>query len=163
MADLTQTEALREGPRRTIREILSDPIGARLLARSNVTLIQFETLLVDQLGHDIANKRLTREEMAQIVREKGRISRGAMNRTLRQARENVSEAIHTILLLGYGGLFESPSLVPFVEASDRLRTQTEELREATQKDPKLLQSTVDSILDSLEEAFEALYGKTRDV
>jgi hypothetical protein len=111
----------------------------------------------------MANKRLTREEMAQIVRDKGRISRGAMNRTLRQARENVSEAIHTVLLLGYGGLFESPSLAPFVEASDRLRSQTEQLREMTEQDPKLLQATLESILESLEEAFEALYGKSRDV
>ena len=160
---MTQNEGLREESRRTIRQILNDPIAARLLARSNVTSIQFETLLLDQLGHDMANKRLTREEMAQIVRDKGRISRGAMNRTLRQARENVSEAIHTVLLLGYGGLFESPSLAPFVEASDRLRSQTEQLREMTEQDPKLLQATLESILESLEEAFEALYGKSRDV
>ncbi|HYY91666.1 MAG TPA: hypothetical protein VE955_06730 [Candidatus Dormibacteraeota bacterium] len=160
---MTQNEGLREKSRRTIRQILNDPIAARLLARSNVTSIQFETLLLDQLGHDMANKRLTREEMAQIVRDKGRISRGAMNRTLRQARENVSEAIHTVLLLGYGGLFESPSLAPFVEASDRLRSQTEQLREMTEQDPKLLQATLESILESLEEAFEALYGKSRDV
>ena len=160
---MTQNEGLREESRRTIRQILNDPIAAKLLARSNVTSIQFETLLLDQLGHDMANKRLTREEMAQIVRDKGRISRGAMNRTLRQARENVSEAIHTVLLLGYGGLFESPSLAPFVEASDRLRSQTEQLREMTEQDPKLLQATLESILESLEEAFEALYGKSRDV
>ncbi|HYY91403.1 MAG TPA: hypothetical protein VE955_05385, partial [Candidatus Dormibacteraeota bacterium] len=105
----------------------------------------------------------TREEMAQIVREKGRISRGAMNRTLRQARGNVSEAIYTVLLLGYTGLFGSPSLAPFVEASDRLRTQMEQLRETTDLDSKLLQMTLNSILENLEEAFQALYGRTRDV
>jgi hypothetical protein len=142
---------------------LNDPIASKLLARSNVTPVQFETLLVDQLGHDMANRRLTREEMAQIVREKGRISRGAMNRTLRQARGNVSEAIYTVLLLGYTGLFGSPSLAPFVEASDRLRTQMEQLRETTDLDSKLLQMTLNSILENLEEAFQALYGRTRDV
>ncbi|MBO0888522.1 hypothetical protein J2P12_05415 [Candidatus Bathyarchaeota archaeon] len=138
---------------------MNDPIVAKLLSKSNVTTVQFETVLVDQLGHDMANKRLTREEMAQIVREKGGISRGAMNRTLRQARENVSEAIHTVLLFGYAGLFESPSLAPFVEASDRLRGRMEQLRETTDQDPKLLQLTLNSILDDLEEAFQALYGK----
>jgi len=159
---LTQTGTWREETRRSIREILEDPIIAKLLGRSNVTEVQFETLLIDQLGHDLANKRLTREEMAQITRKRKEISRGALNRTLRQARENISEAIHTILLLGYGGLFDSPSLAPFVEASERLRSQTAQLRESSEQNGKMYQATVENLLESLEEAFQALYGKSRD-
>jgi len=140
-----------------------DPIVARLLAQSNLTKAQFETLLIDQLGHDMANRRLTRDEMAQIMRKHGGISRGAMNRTLRQARKNISEAIHTVLLLGYGGLFESPSLAPFVEASEQLRSQTTGLRESSVHDEKLYQSTVQSLLDNLEEAFKAIYENRRDM
>ncbi len=133
-----------------------------LLGRSNVTGAQFETLLIDQLGHDLANKRLTREEMAQISRRGKEISRGALNRTLRQARKNISEAIHTVLLLGYGGLFDSPSLAPFVEASERLKSQTAQLRESAEQNGKIYQAAVEQLLESLEEAFQALYGRSRD-
>lgn len=134
----------------------------RLLERSCLSEAQFETLLMDQLGHDIANKTLTREEMAQVLRKKGGISRGSMNRTLRQARKNISESIHTLLLLGYAGLFDSPSLAPFVEASEQLRSQTGELRDLGERDPSLYWAGVESLLQKLEEAFEAIYGKTRD-
>lgn len=142
-----------------MKDFLDDPIIEKLMERSNITKPQFETLLIDQLGHDMANKRLTRNEMAQIVRRRGGISRGALNRTLRQARKNISEAIHTVLLLGYGGLFESPSLAPFVEASEKLRSQTAELRDSDSHDEKIYRATVETLLDNLEEAFQALYGK----
>src|SRR6266704_2146502 len=158
---LTQTEIWQEGTRKSIREIMKDPIVARLLTRSTLTRAQFETLLIDQLGHDMANKRLTRNEMARIMRNQRGISRGSLNRTLRQARENISEAIHTILLLGYGGLFESPSLAPFIEASEQLKSQASQLRESAGQE-EFYRATVEGLLGNLEEAFEALYGKTRD-
>jgi len=144
---------------------LKDPIVLRLLSRSNLTRAQFETLIMDQLGHDMANKQLTRAEMAQLVRNKKGISRGALNRTLRQGRENVSEAIHTILLLGYGGLIDSPALAPFVEASELLKSQMVQFEELAKDNPKLYAERAVAIIEDLEEAFQALYGKrvTRDV
>lgn len=148
--------------RSSIEDTLKDPVVTKLLARSNLTVAQFETVLVDQLGDDMANKRLTRGEMAQLMRTKRGISRGALNRTLRQARENISESIHTVLLLGYGGLIGSPSLSPFLEASERLKTQTLQLKEIAGSDSKLYAVTVETLLDSLEEAFQALYGRSRD-
>ena len=88
-----------------------------------------------------------------------------MNRSLRQARENVSEAIHTILLLGYGGLIDSPALAPFFEASELLKSQLSQFAELASNDPKLYRERVDMIVHDLEDAFSALYGKhvTRDV
>ena len=162
---LSRSTSWQEGTKATIKSILKDPIISRLLLRSNVTQAQFETLLVDQLGHDMANKQLTRSEMAQLMRNAKGISRGALNRTLRQARENVSEAIHTILLLGYGGLIESPSLAPFVEASDLLKSQMTQFAELARDDPRLYRQRIDTIVGDLEEAFLALFGKhvTRDV
>src|SRR5213596_3898216 len=156
---LTQTETWQEGTRKSIREILKDPIVSRLLTRSTLTLVQFETLLIDQLGHDMANKRLTRNEMARIMRNQRGISRGALNRTLRQARENISEAIHTILLLGYGGLIDSPALAPFVEASELLKSQMVQFEELAKDNPKLYAERADAIIEDLEDAFRALYGK----
>jgi len=151
-----------EGTRAVIEETLRDRILSALLQRSNLTIAQFETLLVDQLGHDMANKRLTRSDMAQLRRDEKGISRGSFNRTLRQARENVVEAIHTVLLLGYCGLTESPSIAPFLEASERLKAQTSQLKDAAQHEPEVYQRTVDSIIDDLEHAFHAIFGKNRD-
>lgn len=162
---LSRSAPWQEGTRGSVKAILKDPIVLRLLSRSNLTRAQFETILVDQLGHDMANKQLTRTEMAQLMRNQKGISRGALNRTLRQARENVSEAIHTILLLGYGGLIDSPALAPFVEASELLKGQMIQFRELTQADSKAYAQRVDTLIEDLEMAFQALYGKRvmRDV
>src|SRR5712692_2434038 len=74
-----------------VRETLHDQITVGLRQRSNLTQAQFETILVDQLGNEMANKRLTREEMARLRQTSAKISRGAFNRTLKQSRTNVSE------------------------------------------------------------------------
>ena len=162
---LSRSGSWRERTKTSVKDILKDPMVSRLLQRSNLTRAQFETLLIDQLGHDMANKQLTRLEMAQIMRNQKGISRGSLNRSLRQARENVSEAIHTILLLGYGGLIDSPALAPFVEASELLKSQLTQFAELASNDPKLYRERVDTIVQDLEDAFRALYGKrvTRDV
>lgn len=145
-----------------VAETLRDPVLSKLLERSNLTKTQFETILVDQLGDDLADKTLTREEMTRLRRARGKISRGAFYRTLQQARSNISESIHTVLLLGYSGLLESPSLAPFLEASERLRSQTDKLREAAQDNPSLYSNLVASLLDDLERATQQLRGKERD-
>ena len=162
---LSRSAVWQEGTRASVKAILKDPIVLRLLSRSNLTRAQFETILVDQLGHDMANKQLTRTEMAQLMRNQKGISRGALNRTLRQARENVSEAIHTILLLGYGGLIDTPALAPFVEASELLKSQMTQFGELTHADSKEYAERVDTLIEDLEIAFQALYGKRvmRDV
>lgn len=165
LSTLSRTTTWQEETRASVKGILKDPIVSKLLSRSNLTRAQFETILVDQLGHDMANKQLTRTEMGQLVRNQKGISRGALNRTLRQARENVSEAIHTILLLGYGGLIDSPALAPFVEASELLKSQMIHLGELTHADPKAYVERIDTLIEDLEAAFQALYGKRvmRDV
>src|SRR2546427_9741098 len=163
MENLDVFKGWHERTRSAIDETLGDRILLALLQRSNLTRIQFEALLVDQFGHDMANKRLTRNDMAQLRRDRRGISRGSFNRTLRQARENVVEAIHTVLLLGYCGLTESPSIAPFLEASERLKGQTSQLRDAAKNEPDVYQRTVDSIIDDLEQAFRAMFGKNRDM
>ncbi len=162
MENLDVFKGWHEGTRSAIDETLRDRILSALLQRSNLTVTQFETLLVDQLGHDMANKRLTRNDMALLRRDKKGISRGSFNRTLRQARENVIEAIHTVLLLGYSGLTESPSIAPFLEASERLKSQTSQLRDAAQNNPEFYLRTVESIIDDLDQAFRAMFGRNRD-
>lgn len=145
-----------------VKETLQDQITVGLCQRSNLTRAQFETILVDQLGSEMANKRLTREEMARLRQTRAKVTRGAFNRTLKQSRTNVSEAVHTVLLLGYSGLLESPSLAPFLEASERLRTQTVELKRLSGDNSSEYSRVVAQLLDDLERAFEALFGKERD-
>lgn len=149
--------------RSLISDTLRDQIVSVLLERSNLTRVQFETLLVDQLGHDMANKWLTRDDMAQLRKDQGGISRGAFNRTLKQARENVVEAIHTILLLGYSGITESPSIAPFLEASERLRSQTSQLQAALRDKPEDFVRATDSIIEDLEHVFQSMFQRKRDM
>lgn len=148
--------------RQAIENLHRDPVLARLLERSNLTRAQFETVVLDQIGTDLANKSLTREEMTQLRPHRHKISRGAFNRTLFQARTNVAESVYTVLVLGYCGLFSSPSLAPFVEASERLKSQIERLKDVSQGDPASYSSLVESLLEDLEKATQSLHGKTRD-
>lgn len=160
---MNEVQNWREQTRGILDQMLQDRILAALLSRSNLTKTQFVTLLVDQLGHDMANKRLTRDDMTELRRKHQRISRGAFNRTLRQARENVVESIHTILLLGYSGLTESPSIAPFLEASERLKGQTAQLQEAAGGKLEVYRRTVDSLIGDLDEALAAMFERKRDV
>ena len=159
---VSESQSWREQARVLLDETFQDRILAALLSRSNLTKTQFETLLVDQLGHDMANKRLTRDDMTELREKEARISRGAFNRTLRQARENVVEAIHTILLLGYSGLTDSPSIAPFFDASERLKEQTAQLQKTALKEPVVYQKTVDSLIGDLDEALAAMFERKRD-
>jgi len=52
-------------------------------------------------------------------------------------------------------------LAPFVEASEQLKSQTAQLRESVGQEG-FYRASVEGLLSNLEEAFEALYGKTRD-
>src|SRR5881296_4560858 len=159
---LSGTSDWKGRTREAMRGTLEDRIVSKLLERSNLTKVQFETILLDQIGSDMADKTLTREEMTQLRRKPPKVSRGAFNRTLRQARENVAESVHTVLLLGWSGLLESASLAPFVEASERLRIQTQAVKDAAASGGSEYATLVDALLSDLEEAFDALRGKKRD-
>src|SRR2546422_1608707 len=117
MENSETSQGWHEGTRAVIEETLRDRILSALLQRSNLTGAQFETLLVDQLGHDMANKRLTRSDMAQLRRGEKGINPGSFNKNPRQRRENVVEGNHTVLLLGYCGFAQIPSIAPLLETS----------------------------------------------
>lgn len=97
-----------------------------LLSNSQVTPPQLESLLAYSLSSEGGDQKGRRR----LYRPSGRnISRGAFNRTLIQAQNNVIRSIYTILLMGYVGLFDSTALQPFIELSDTIKSYTEELRE----------------------------------
>ena len=96
-----------------------------LLANSQLTVPQLETLLTDSLTSSATVKK---SQKRMYRPSKIRISRGAYNRTLIQAQNNVIRSIFTILLLAYLELFDNASLQPFLELSDTINTYVQEAK-----------------------------------
>jgi len=112
---------LREGVQRWLTGSFNDPIARILIENSHLTKTQLETFLIDILAENISGKTLKYDDKSKLRLLKGGVSRGAFNRTLRQARKNVVESIYTVLLLGYLGVFESTSLDPYLEVANKLQ------------------------------------------
>jgi len=124
---------LKEGVQSWIKSSLNDPIAQILLENSQLTKIQLETFLIDILAENIARKQLKYDEKSRLRLLKEGVSRGAFNRTLRQARRNVVRSIYTVLLLGYLGVFEETTLDPYVEVANRLQTYVNTYRNVWEK------------------------------
>jgi hypothetical protein len=111
----------KETVQKWLERSINDPIIKILSKNSNLTKIQFETLLIDFLAPNLAGKSLKNEEKAVLRLSQVGISRGAFNHTLKQARKNVIQSIYTILLLGYIGIFDDTRLDPYIEVAGKLR------------------------------------------
>jgi hypothetical protein len=125
---------LKEKAQNWIKYSLNDPLVKILAKNSNLTKIQLETLLIDVLAENIADKDLKYDEKAKI--RILAVSRGAFNRSLRQARHNVTQSIYTILLLGYLGVLEEISLEPYLEVANKLKEYIDTQRELIKKRPE---------------------------
>jgi hypothetical protein len=112
---------LKESVQLWLTSLLGDPIADIIAEHSHLSKTQLETLLIDALADNLATKSLTYDEKARLRLTKAKISRGAFNRTLRQARENVTKSIYTVILLGYLGVFESTTLDPYLEVANKLQ------------------------------------------
>ena len=108
---------------------LNDPIAKILTKNSQLTKTQLETFLIDVLAENLAGKSLRYEEKAKLRLLRTGISRGAFNRTLKQARRNIIQSVYTILLLGYLGVFEDTRLDPYLEAANKLQAYMSAYRE----------------------------------
>ena len=120
-----------EEPRSTMKQItrgvkqtLKEPIMKLLLRQSSLTETQLETLLIDLVVEDQFGNHISYCEKATFrskskSRRKG-VSRGAFNRTLKQARQNVTKTIYTMLLLAYLGLFDFTIFRPFEEIATKI-------------------------------------------
>ena len=125
---------LKKKAQNWIKYSLSDLMVKILAKNSNLTKIQLETLLIDVLAENVSDKPLKYDEKAGI--RLLAVSRGAFNRSLRQARQNVIQSIYTILLLGYIGILEDTSLEPYIEVANKLKTYIETQRKLAKKTPK---------------------------
>jgi hypothetical protein len=111
---------VKESVQKWLTRSINDPIVKILAKSSNLTKTQLETLLIDFLALNISGKSLKNEDKARLRLSKAEISRGAFNRTLRQARRNVIQSMYTVILLGYLGMFNSTRLDPYLEAASKL-------------------------------------------
>jgi hypothetical protein len=116
---------LKEGVQSWLVRSQNDSIATILAKNSHLTKTQLETLLIDVLSENISGKPLKYDEKARLRLAKAKVSRGAFNRTLKQAKENVIKSIYTVLLLGYLGIFESTTLDPYLEIANKLQEYIE--------------------------------------
>ncbi len=124
---------IKENVQKWLISILRDPITKILVKNSHLTRAQIETLLIDILSENIAERKLAYEEKARLRLLKEGVSRGAFNRTLRQARENIIKAIYTVILLGYLGILETPNLEPYLEIANKLRAYSDAYKDLFEK------------------------------
>jgi hypothetical protein len=131
-----------------------------LSKNSNLTKTQLESLLIDFLATNIAGKTLTNEEKAKLRLSKAEISRGAFNRTLRQARKNVIQSMYTILLLGYLGIFNNIRLDPYLEAASKLQDYVNAYKDVLSNSELAEEQLriVNMLRGELESSFEHLSG-----
>ncbi|MEM3700387.1 MAG: hypothetical protein QXL57_05930 [Candidatus Bathyarchaeia archaeon] len=128
---------LKENIQAWLTNALNDPIVKMLAKNSHLTKIQLETLLIDILAENFSEKQLKYDEKARLRLSKAKISRGAFNRTLKQAKENVIKSIYTVLLLGYLGVFEDTTLDPYLEIANKLHEFMEAYKDIPNKDSEL--------------------------
>jgi len=151
---------LKEKAQNWLNYSLNDPMVKTLSKNSNLTKIQLETLLIDVLAENVADKSLKYDEKAKL--RILAVSRGAFNRSLRQARQNVTQSIYTILLLGYLGILEEISLEPYLEAANKLKTYINTQRELVKKRPKEEHlRTVARLHEELKDSLEELSNPRR--
>ncbi len=106
------------------KRVMNEPILKTLLDRSILTKPQLETLLIDLVVEDQFGDHVPYEDKATIRTKSGSratgVSRGSFNRTLKQARRNVTRCMHTMLLLAYLGFFDFSMFRPFEEIATKI-------------------------------------------
>lgn len=102
-----------------IQKTFQDPIADLLLKNSNLTRIQFETLVIDLLTDVISDDKISFAQKTFFRRNK--VSRGSFSRSLAQARGNVISSIFTIVLLSYIGVFDARPFDEYYFLAEKLK------------------------------------------
>jgi len=148
------------------QQVLKEPILKKLQEGSILSEAQMETLLIDLVVEDGYGDHITYEDKATYRSKRGTrsrgVSRGAFNRTLKQARRNLSRCLYTMLLLAYLGLFELTIFRPFEEVAARIgdyrrirdilagKTElTKEELESVRATERIIMSALDELSSSL--------------
>jgi hypothetical protein len=102
-----------------IQKTFQDPITDLLLKNSNLTKIQFETLMIDLLIDVMSDEKVPFKEKTKFRAQK--VSRGSFSRTLSQARRRVISSIFTMVLLSYVGVYDSKLFEEYENLAEKLR------------------------------------------
>lgn len=105
-----------------IEQAFRDPIMTILLKNSNLTKVQFESLLINYYTENMTDIVLTYDNKA-LLRSK-KVSRGSFSRTLSQARRNIISSIYTILLLSYVGIYDTHPFEEYRNLAEKLSEYT---------------------------------------
>ena len=153
---------LKEGIQPWLKSTLNDPIVKIISKNSHMTATQLETLLIDILSENAAGKTLKYDEKARLRLTKAKITRGAFNRTLKQAKQNVTKSIYTVLLMGYLGIFESTALDPYLEIANKLQQYLETCKQLPDTDKDLAERLriIGIIREELESSLKQLANPT---
>jgi hypothetical protein len=156
---------LKESVQAWLTASTNDPIVKIVAQNSHLTKTQLETLLIDILSENIAGKSLKYDEKASLRLTKAKISRGSFNRTLMQAKENVTKSIYTVLLLGYLGVFETTTLDPYLEIANKLHEYVEAYKEMPDKSGALDDhlKTIELIREQLESSLKRLSSPSETI
>lgn len=143
---------------------LGDPVVHLLADNSALTKTQLETFLIDVLAENLSGKQLKYDDKAKLRLTKAQISRGAFNRTLRQAKDNVVKSIYTILLLGYLGVFEDTKLAPYLEIANKLHEYVDACKTSLNNTDELSNhlKVMQIIREELETSLEKLSSPSRE-
>lgn len=133
-----------ENLQKIIYKTFQDPIADLLLKQSNITRIQFETLIIDLLTDILSDKKLSFYEKSLFRKEK--VSRGSFSRTLAQARGSVISSIFTIVLLSYIGVFDKP-FEEYQELAEKLRDYLDTIEDKKEgRSPAMLKRLEEKLL-----------------
>jgi hypothetical protein len=126
---------------KTIEKAFKDDITKLLLKNSNLTSIQFETLIIDLLINLLSDNIVTIKEKT-IFRSKN-VSRGSFSRSLQQARKNVISSIFTIILLSYVGVFDASPFEEYQILANKLKDYTNIITNSKNKVSKTLVNSIE--------------------
>ena len=127
-----------------IQKAFQDPISDLLLKKSNLTKIQFETLIIDLLIDIISNEKIPFKQKT-LFRTK-KVSRGSFSRTLGQARGRVISSIFTIILLSYVGIYDVKPFEEYQNLSEKLRDYLTLIEQVKPNQSKILLKRIEDEL-----------------
>lgn len=145
-----------EDAQNIIQKAFQDPITDLLLKNSNLTKIQFETLMIDLLIDVMSDDKVPFKNKA-IYRNK-KVSRGSFSRTLGQGRRRVISSIFTIVLLSYVGVFDAK---PFEEYQNLVEKLRDYLTAVEKSGPNVSRAMLKRIESELTEGIELMARPTK--
>lgn len=135
---------INENYQNMIQKAFQDPISALLLKNSNLSRIQFETLVIDLITDIMSENKLSFDEKTLFRRNT--VSRGSFSRSLAQARKNVIRSIFTIVLLSYIGVFDAKPFDDYYFLAEKLKEYVSLLEDKEIRASKEVLTTIEAEL-----------------